>query len=1077
MFSRLTSLPAIAFLLTAKASALELSPEHIDFFESSVRPLLIEHCYECHSAESRYIRAGLRLDDRTGILEGGSSGPAIVPGDPKASLLIRAITHVDPDLKMPYKAPRLDDRTIQVLKEWIAMGAPDPRERTKKSPESVDPKSHWAFQPVVKPAIPEVADESWPQNEIDRFTLARLEANGMQPSHRATPRTIARRIAYNLTGLPPTAEEVDAFERNNTEAFIDQRLASPHYGEHWGRFWLDIARYADTKGYVFEEERKYPFSFTYRDYVVSALNEDLPYDQFIIEQLAADLLPEADGDRLAAMGYLTIGRRFLNNRHDIIDDRIDVVTRGMMGLTVGCARCHDHKYDPVPIEDYYSLYGVFDSSHQPSELPLLAFDETSSDYLAFKKELAEKEKNARDYENEHKSAAIRSARIDTAKYLTTLVEEKLDSSSDLEALLRSKQLSPEIGRRWKTRVADAVEDPVLAPWHAAITGTPINQIRFDDAAGLDPLITAHFAESKPSSLEELETGYSAIFKETVERGDNSSREDLGDWTKIHSVLFADNAPPSLSSGEAMRLLAVPEQQTIRRNRREIESLHATHPGAPPRAMALADKKNPSDPRVFKRGNPRTPGDQVPRQMPSIVRSDRRPFENGSGRLEMAQSIASPDNPLTARVIVNRIWLQHFGSPLVTTPSDFGLRAQPPSHPELLDYLAAWFMENGWSLKKLHRLILKSATFQQSSIDTGRYAESDPDNRLLSRMNRRRLAFEPMRDTLLLASGQLDRTIGGRPVDIVDAPYSPRRTIYGFIDRQNLPGIFRTFDLASPDTTSPGRFETTVPQQALFMMNSGFVLEQATALAAEMSAQVGADQIDRINWLHRRLFQRHPSPDELRLADGFLTDETEAPAPASPLWEYGYGSLDIASGEIDFHPLPHFTGNAWQGGPKLPDPELGWVTLHSRGGHVGDDDAHLAIRRWNAPETGMVTIRSQLKHLSDKGDGVIAWVRSSRGGIFGTWKVHDRAEEVMLKDVEVGKGEVIDFVVGRNETHGWDSFEWIPRITLRPAGSGSSRQHSNAERDFRGPEEATQPLDAWTAYAHVLLMSNELVFVD
>ena len=484
---------------------------------------------------------------------------------------------------------------------------------------------------------------------------------------------------YDLIGLPPSADELSAFAATGDESAygnaVDQLLASKHFGERWARHWLDISRYSDTKGYVFQEDRNYPHAYTYRDWVIGAMNDDLPYDRFLMAQLAADQLPEPPA--APAMGFLTLGRRFINNKHDIIDDRIDVVTRGLMGLTVTCARCHDHKYDPITMADYYGLYGVFDSSREP--------------------------------------------------------------------------------------------------------------------------------------------------------GDAS-------------------AP-----------------------------------------LLLVDEDQPREPVIFVRGSSSNRGPQVPRRfLACLSPDDPLPFQKGSGRLEMAQAIASPQNPLTARVWVNRVWAHLFGSGLVTTTSDFGTRSDPPSHPELLDWLACRFIEQGWSTKWLIREIVVSRVYQQASTDRPDGAERDPENRLLWRANRRRMDLESMRDSLLVAAGRLDKTMGGASVQLTEPPFAPRRSVYGFIERQNLPNFFRTFDFAGPDTHAPSRPYTTVPQQALFLMNSPFALEQAACLASrDVSAETTDDQ--RITALFRFALGREPSSEERAMCQTYIgsnAEDADRDSPPAPLtrWE-------------------------------------------------------------------------------------------------------------------------------------------------------------------------------------------------
>jgi hypothetical protein len=688
MFSRKRLIVAAALAGFAAANRpVNGEPVSADFFESQIRPVLAANCFECHGPKKQ--ESDLRLDSREGMLTGNSDGPVILPGDPEKSRLVKAIRRQG-DIKMPPEKT-LPAPAVEALATWIKAGAPWPEQSPTATVSNVAEtivaaaKGHWAFQPVREPPLPSVQDTAWVKSPVDAFVLARLEAAHIPPAPAADRRTLIRRATFDLIGLPPAPAEVDDFLRDDSpDAFahvVDRLLASPRYGERWGRYWLDIARYADTKGYVFMEDRKYAYAYVYRDWVIQALNDDLPYDKFLIEQIAADRLPASDNGSLAAMGFLTVGRRFLNSRPDIIDDRLDVMCRGMMGLTVTCARCHNHKFDPIPTEDYYSLYGVLASSVE-KQVPL--------------------------------------------------------------------------------------------------------------------------------------------------------------------------APQS------------PEQ-----------------------AMVLEDAPTPETPHVFVRGNAGNPGAAVPRQFLALLSGpDRKPFEQGSGRLELAQRIASPENPLTARVLVNRVWLHHFGEGLVRTPSDFGLRSEPPTHPELLDYLAARFIADGWSLKKLHRAIMLSSTYQQSSNGSAAGQKGDPENRLVWKMNRRRLDFEATRDALLAAGGDMDLKIGGPSIDLLAQPFSRRRSVFGYIDRQNLPGLFRTFDLATPDTTSPMRHTTTVPQQALYLMNSPFIVEQAQRLAKRPEIASAVDPHERIERLYALLFGRPANTEELAFGQRYIDSKQPAGEVPSKLssWE-------------------------------------------------------------------------------------------------------------------------------------------------------------------------------------------------
>jgi len=1112
--------------LIGNGRAAQPDPDGIEFFEKRIRPVLADHCYKCHSAESEKVKGGLLLDTRDALLKGGDTGPAITPGDPEKSLLIKAVRYTDKDLQMPPKDKKLSDEQIADFEAWVKIGAPDPREAKPSSLSSqLSINQLWAFQPVKRSPVPVVKNHRWVQTPVDNFVLAKLEAKNMLPSRQADKRTLIRRVTFGLTGLPPTPQEVEAFIADKTpDAFasvVDRLLASPQYGERWGRHWLDVARYADTKGYLAgDEERRFPYSYTYRDYVIRAFNEDLPYDQFLIQQIAADQLELGEDKRpLAALGFLTLGRRFLNNPHDIIDDRIDVVMRGAMALTVACARCHDHKYDPIPTKDYYSLYGVFASSSEPSEKPLLgknAQPPAHNEYLAERKKRQDELANYRETTAAKARAQLRERAGD---YLLTAHEtQRMTDKSKAEGLARERKLDPGVVQRWVGRLETWTKEhhPVFAPWFAFVA-LPENEFpaRAKELAAqlaanqdankqINPLVAQAFAGDAPGSMKEVAERLGKLLQEadkswqelceankkTVE-SEGQTKSTLPatlpnpDQEALRQVLYADSSPAKIPDGEVERLFDVPSIQKVRALRRKLDELEATHPGAPPRAMALVDNPTPTGPHVFVRGNAGNKGPEVPRQFLEVVAGkDRKAFQKGSGRMELAQAIANRENPLTARVIVNRIWLGHFSAGLVRTPSDFGVRSEPPTHPELLDYLAARFMDEGWSQKNLHRWLLLSATYQQASDDDSRNAALDPNNQLLWKMNRRRLDFEAMRDTLLAVAGKIDLTAGGHSVELTREPFSGRRTVYGYIDRQNLPNLYRTFDFASPDTSSSQRFFTTVPQQALFLMNSPFVVQQARNLVRRSDFKTAHTEDQRLRLIYQLAFQRDPAKEEIKLAHQFLESQKQATLPSTEqiAWEYGYGEFDETSKRIKhFKPLPHFTGNAFQGGPVLPDPKLGWVTLNANGGHAGNDQQHAAIRRWIAPRDGAIAIDGSLGHDSEQGDGVRGRIVSSRLGELGQWLVHHAKEKTSLQSLAVKCGDTVDFVTDCRANENSDSFIWSPVIKYvnEPINTVSGRPNEwNAQTDFASASApATEPLNAWQKYAQVLLLANELIHVD
>ncbi|MCB1120424.1 MAG: DUF1549 domain-containing protein [Verrucomicrobiae bacterium] len=751
---------------------------------------------------------------------------------------------------------------------------------------SVDPahdmsvaQTHWAFVPLAKPEIP-ATPTSFDGNQVDAFIWAKLQEKQLNFNEEADKRSLIRRVTYDLTGLPPTFDEVEAFVADGSkdayEKLVERLLASPAYGERWARHWLDVARYADSMG-IFRRGR-YPFSYTYRDYVIQAFNEDKPYDQFILEQIAADQLDLGkDKSALAGMGFLTLGRTFFGRKDYIIDDQIDVITRGLQGLTVTCARCHDHKFDPIPTSDYYSLHGIFASSENPDVLPIIKYPDSEADYGSY---LLEKQRIQREIDKKSEEEVdkfIKEERLLAGNYLKAVEGARsIKDFDDLEVYAGSIKTRAEVLRLWVDYMesGEARKEPVLQKW-------------FSEYADKDPEAGRIFYNDWFKEAIEDKTGGHADVKAFLNDPDsplNPDRDDVATWIrrKIGGVI-----------GELSG---------------EMTALAWTHPGSPMRAHILADVEKPKNSPIYKRGDPGNKGEEVPRQYLQILEGDhRKPFTDGSGRLQLAEEIASEDNPLTARVYVNRLWGWHTGTPIVDTPSDFGVRTPEPVQLDLLNWLAATFIESEWSTKAIHRLIVLSKTYRQSSSPATRSVEVDPSNTLWHHYPKQRLDFESMRDTVLAVAGNLDRTMGGLQVDITD-PTTNRRTVYAYIDRRDVPGLFRTFDHPSPEATSPGRFETVVPQQALFMMNSPFVIHQARHLAGRLEAEAGSDPQAKIERCYEILFQRPASPEEVQAGIEFIEEfQAEKPAPleegeesqeALNKWEL-YSQVLLLSNELMF----------------------------------------------------------------------------------------------------------------------------------------------------------------------------------
>jgi hypothetical protein len=859
-------------VLVCAGSAFAGSPA--DEFERKIRPVLIEHCYKCHSAEQKAEKGGLKLDSREAMLAGGESGPAIVPGKPAESRLLHAIRHTGDTPKMPPKGDQLPASVAADFVAWIAAGAPVPASgRTASAIDWSAARKHWAFQPVRGSG----------HHSIDDLLEDKLHRAGLTMSPPTDRRTLLRRVYFDLVGLPPTWDEVEAFVNDaSPDAFarvVDRLLASPRYGERWGRHWLDVARFADTKDGVlmYGDDRVRPFAYTYRDYVIRAFNEDLPFDRFVHEQLAADQLGSVEPWRLAAMGFLTLGRMFDNNLPDILDDRVDTVSRGLLGMTVSCARCHDHKYDPVPMADYYSLYGVFAASEVPHVLPPIEPGRKGPD--EFEKKYAAKAREIQDVLDKQYVLLSEAARSRVADYLVhaaTTTPDPLETATYFLSLA-PEELRPPIVARWRHFLTQRVrpDDPIFGPWHdlfaipddqlASQATSVVSRRRADSASRVNPLVLEALSKAPLASKADVARAYGNLFKRVY---DESKKAKPGPNAEpLLAVVAGPESPSYFPKSHTWRYMSRGDKDGFGGKQTELDRLAVKEPNAPPRAMVVVDSPDRSDPRVFLRGNPARPGDTVPRQFLAVLAGDnRKPFANGSGRLDLAKAITDPANPLTARVIVNRVWMHHFGEPLVETPNDFGLRCAPPTQLALLDHLAAAFIADGWSFKKLHRRILMTKAYQQASEDRPDARKVDPDNKLYWRMNRRRLDLEAMRDGLLATAGRLDEKFYGRPVDVANDAGNRRRTMYGLVDRQSLPNLFRAFDFASPDQSAERRPLTTVPQQALFAMNAPFVHQQAKALAARTA---DAEPAKRLCQLYRAALLREPTTDESRAGLDFV----------------------------------------------------------------------------------------------------------------------------------------------------------------------------------------------------------------
>ena len=902
-------------LISDLTSYIHAADAGIVFFEKKIRPLLADHCLKCHDGSNGKSKGGLTLDTRVGWEKGGDTSPAIIPGKPDDSLLYKALLYTHADVKMPPKKEggKLTDEQITSVREWIVMGAPDPREGEGKKLSGLTPeaRAHWIYQPVHEPPLPTIKD-SWIRNEIDAFVLAKLSANGMKPNPPASKEVLLRRVSYDLIGLPPTTAEVDAFVADTSaDAFsqvVERLLASPHYGERWGRHWLDSARYSDTKGlksnggkYRYEDYR-YQSAWTYRDYVVQAFNDDKPWNAFVIEQLAVDLLPDIgkNDPRLAALGFITVGKRF-DNPDDIIDERIDTVSKAMLGLTVSCSRCHDHKFDPIPTADYYALHGVFNNIDERYDLPAMPTAVDPLQAVNYKAKL-----DALTIENRQLFFAVMRKRLahfqeKAEGYLRLVVVN--NRSPERRIIAEEYGLYPETTDEIREVLGSLQmrnEHPVVGPFSrlsripqaefAEKSPAAINAALKDKRNPVNALVAVALKDLKPQSLAEVAKIYAGLFAKAAA----AAPEHLDAlFTPGHPAPMTEPAlaelvvfPYALTSADNLTTIEQQmdffqkvqlEQKTVGDLRfTAINYLRLTHPGSPGWAMTVFDKPKPVDSFVYIRGERARKGPVVPRSFLEILSGGvRKPFTQGSGRLELAHAIADAKNPLTARVVVNRAWMHHLGAGFVTTPDDMGVMSEPVVQRELFDWLSARFVADGWSMKKLHRRILLSATYQQSANSSPAFESKDPGNRLLWRANLRRLDLEAIRDSLVQLSGRMDATVGGKPVNISDEPYSYRRTIYGFVDRMALSDMMVQFDFSDPDMPNSRRINTIVPQQALFFLNSPMAADAARNLMTRTEVTSVVSDNKKIQALYRILFQRAASTEEITLALNFISEGSKS----------------------------------------------------------------------------------------------------------------------------------------------------------------------------------------------------------
>jgi Protein of unknown function (DUF1553)/Protein of unknown function (DUF1549)/Planctomycete cytochrome C len=855
-----------------------------EFFETRVRPVLVKNCFACHTNSKM---GGLQLDSREHLLQGGKDGPVVVPGDPEKSILIQAVRQTHERFKMP-PAARLPEQAIDDLAAWVKSGAVWPDAPVIQPPAAAageyvirpDQRTFWSFQPVRKPAVPKVRNTSWARTDIDRFILARLEAKGLAPVRAADRRALIRRATFDLIGLPPTPEEVDAFVHDQfKDAFakvVDRLLASPHYGERWGRHWLDYARYADEK--FTRGDSRYANSFRYRDWVMQAFNQDMPYDLFVKAQIAADLLPVGNRDKLLP----GLGLYALTSQEQ--DDRVDVTTRTFLGLTVACARCHDHKYDPIPTKDFYSLEGIFKSTEY-HEVPLAPANVVDA-YQKIKKQIDQMKSDVNDFVSKQSTELANILVTRTSRYMVSAWRAMTNAVPDAKTAAEQDKLDQETLERWvKYLKKTEREHPFLKDWDEVLKrGGSIEEVK-KAADSFQALVNSVMVEQRQiDDRNYVKLGGAAGAKDTNKR-QYTNLESLEIkkyylWRDLASEPYSREAV-KFEGGvyyygpkQIDRWLSGAWKEQLNTLRADQAALEKSLPAQYPFLHAIADSDKPANMRIEIRGEEANLGDEAPRRFLQILCNGApRLYTKGSGRLELAQAIASPDNPLTARVIVNRIWEFHFGQGIVRTPSNFGQLGDRPSHPELLDYLASRFVENHWSIKALHREIMLSAAYQLSTDQAEPNTTQDPDNRLFWRANMvQRLDIEALRDAILSVSGDLDLSVGGPAARLTD-DYK-RRTVYAFVSRNKLDPTLELFDFPNPNNTIEYRSVTVGPLQRLYFMNSGFIASQSQRLAKRLEGEGGSDEA-RITRAYRLLYGRTPTASEIRLGLDFLRQTHEA----------------------------------------------------------------------------------------------------------------------------------------------------------------------------------------------------------
>jgi len=872
--------PYLFVLLLTFVSVTSADQSADEFFETRIRPVLAEHCYTCHTETKM---GGLRLDAREHLLKGGTRGPAIVPGDADASLLLKAVSHTDAELKMP-PSEKLADEQIAHLREWVAGGALWPEPKAAAVPAENDDeyvirpefRAFWSFQPVRKPSLPEVNNEQWARTDVDRFILARLEAEGLQPVSAAEKRLLIRRATFDLIGLSPSPEDVAAFLADDSpQAFarvVDRLLASPHYGERWGRHWLDLARYGEGMSAAFQDT-PFPFAYRYRDWVIKAFNDDMSYDRFVKAQLAGDLIAaDNQEDVLPALGFHALGKRD--------DDRVDVTGRVFLGLTLGCAQCHDHKFDPIPTKDYYAFQGIF-SSTEKHEYPLVD-EEVVKTRKEAQKLVADKKIEIADFLKKVTDQLIDISMTQTSDYLVASWRV-LRGDEETGPVAEATGLDQETLDRWVSYLEnDSYDHNYLNKWKTLLTeDADLDRVK-EASTEMEKLVLAiHKEKREVDDINYVRLGGAegARDQKTL-LNTNLDFLEPTKWYLWRDLAYQKYRRAAIQYPEGVyhrdakgikRFLNPAWGTHLERLQAEMKELEDAVPEQYPFIHTYRDSDEPKDIEVRIRGDKKNLGPIAPRRWLSILsKGEPARFDQGSGRLQLAEAIASGQNPLTARVMVNRIWQHHFGRGIVESPSNFGRLGERPTHPQLLDYLAARFVETGWSIKAMHRNIMLSATYQLGSeIAENNYAK-DAANQYLWRFDpRERLDAESLRDSMLAVAGNLDLSIGGPGEPLEDSNH--RRAVYGSISRTTPDRMLTLFDFPDPKDTAPVRSVTVGPLQRLFFLNNSFAIQQAETLVKRLETEAGADEKARINRAYELLYARTPTKKEIKTARRFLNE--------------------------------------------------------------------------------------------------------------------------------------------------------------------------------------------------------------